>query len=132
MKASSSLNTALSQQVDTKLAPVLAQAQTTAASIHDAVLKVNGALEVLDRFPGGSVPTLSPQLGSMSDRVQEATAAVQDLRDLIAGDRDRFDASLPHHGSGTGAPHLCLLAVYSPWMVPIPALDSCLASPMLF
>jgi hypothetical protein len=83
-KTNSPLLTALSQRVDTKLAPVLAQAQTTAATIHDATLKVNGALVALNRFPGVTVPTLSPQLSAVSDRAQEAVSAMQDLRVTLA------------------------------------------------
>lgn len=84
VKASSPLVTALNQRVDTKLAPLLANARTTAAAIHDAVLKVNSALVALNRFPGVMVPTLSNQLGSVSDRAQEAQAAAQDLRVTLA------------------------------------------------
>jgi len=84
VQTSSPLITALSQRVDTKLAPVLEQAQTTAAAIHDAVLKVNSALLAINRFPGVTVPTLSNQLGTVSDRAQEAESAVQDLRVTLA------------------------------------------------
>jgi len=83
-KTNSPLITALSQRVDTKLAPILEQAQTTASTIHDAALKVNGALVALNRFPGVSVPTLSDQLSGVSNRAQEAESAVQDLRVTIA------------------------------------------------
>jgi hypothetical protein len=83
-QTNSPLITALSQRVDTKLAPVLNQAQTTAASIHDATLKVNGALVALNRFPGVTVPTLSDQLSAVSDRAQEAVSAMQDLRVTLA------------------------------------------------
>jgi hypothetical protein len=84
VQTKSPLIPALSQRVDTKLAPVLEQAQTTAATIHDAALKVNGALLALNRFPGVTVPTLSPQLSAVSDRAQEAVSAVQDLRVTLA------------------------------------------------
>ena len=76
--------TALSQRVETKLAPVLAQAQTTASTVHDAALKVNGALVVLNRFPGITVPALNNQLVAISDRAQEAQSALQDLRGTLA------------------------------------------------
>src|SRR6266581_9268366 len=84
VQTSSPLVTALSQRVDTKLSPILENVQTTAASIHDAVLKVNSALLALNRFPGITVPTLSNQLSSVSDRAQEAAAAAQDLRVTLA------------------------------------------------
>jgi len=84
VQTNSPLVTALSQRVDTKLAPILEQAQTTAATIHDAVLKVNSALLAINRFPGVTVPTLSNQLGTVSDRAQEAESAVQDLRVTLA------------------------------------------------
>ena len=83
-KANSPLATALSQRVDTKLAPIVENVQTTAASIHDAVLKVNSALLAVNRFPGVTVPTLSDQLSTVSDRAQQAESAVQDLRVTLA------------------------------------------------
>jgi predicted PurR-regulated permease PerM len=47
-------------------------------------LKVNGALEVLNRFPNINVPTFSDQLIAISNRAQEAQSAVQDLRTTVA------------------------------------------------
>jgi hypothetical protein len=84
IKTNSPLITALSQRVDTKLEPVLEKAQTTATSVHDALLKVNGALEALNRFPGVTVPPLNNQLSTISDRAQEAQSAAQDLRVTLA------------------------------------------------
>ena len=84
IKTNSPLITALGQRVGTKLAPVLDQVQTTASSIHDATLKVNGALEALNRFPGVTVPTLSNQLATVSDSSQQAVSAAQDLRVTLA------------------------------------------------
>jgi hypothetical protein len=89
LQTNSPLITALSQRVDTKLAPVVEQAQTTASSIHDAVLKVNGALVALNRLPGVTVPTLSDQLTGISDRAQEAVSAMEDLRVTLANDKAR-------------------------------------------
>lgn len=84
VKANSPLVTALGQRVDTRLSPILENVQTTAASIHDAVLKVNSASLAINRFPGITVPTLNNQLSSVSDRAQEAESAVQDLRVTLA------------------------------------------------
>ncbi len=84
IKTNSPLITALGQRVGTKLAPVLDQVQTTASNIHDATLKVNGALEALNRFPGVTVPTLSNQLATVSDSSQQAVSAAQDLRVTLA------------------------------------------------
>ncbi|HWZ17452.1 MAG TPA: hypothetical protein VNW73_01510 [Ktedonobacteraceae bacterium] len=84
IKTNSPLITALSQRVNTKLAPLLGQAQSTANTIHDAALKVNGALVALNRFPGVTVPTLNDQITTISDRAQEAESAVQDLRVSLA------------------------------------------------
>ncbi len=84
IQASSPLITALSQRVDNELAPRIENARTTAVAIHDAVVKVNGALVALNRFPSVTVPTLSSELGSVSERAQEAQAAVQDLRVTLA------------------------------------------------
>ncbi len=83
-KTSSPLITTLSQQVDSKLAPRIENARMTSVAIHDAVVKVNSALVALNRFPGVTVPTLSNQLSSVSDRAQEAAAAAQDLRVTLA------------------------------------------------
>jgi hypothetical protein len=81
---SSPLITSLTQSVNSKLAPILQQAQTAASTIHDAALKVNGALSVLNRFPGVSVPTLDNRLVAISDRTQEAQSSMQDLRVTLA------------------------------------------------
>ncbi len=83
-KASSPLVTDLRQRVDTKLEPIIENVQSTAGAIHDAVLKVNSALLALNHFPGVTVPTLSNQLSSVSDRAQEAAASAQDLRVTLA------------------------------------------------
>jgi len=84
VQTSSPVITALSKGVDNELAPRIENARTTAVAIHDAVVKVNSALEALDRFPSVTVPTLSNQLASVSDRAQEAAAAAQDLRVTLA------------------------------------------------
>ncbi len=84
VQTSSPVITALSQRVDTNLAPRIENARTTAVAIHDAVVKVNSALVALDRFPGVTVPMLSNQLSSVSDRAQEAAGAAQDLRVTLA------------------------------------------------
>jgi hypothetical protein len=83
-KSNSPLITALNQQIATKLDPVVENVRTTSLAIHDAVLKVNGALVALDRLPGVMVPSLSSQLSSVSDRAQDAAAAAQDLRVTLA------------------------------------------------
>ena len=84
VKANSPLVTALSQRVDTKLSPIIENVQSTAATIHDSVLKVNSALLAVNRFPGITVPTLNDQLSTVSDRAQQAESAVQDLRVTLA------------------------------------------------
>ena len=76
--------TALAQRINTRFGPALEQAQTTASNVHDASLKVNGALEVLNRFPGAPVPTFSDQLAAISARAQEARSSMQDLRTTLA------------------------------------------------
>lgn len=73
----------LSQFVDTNLVPRIEDARTRASAIHEAA--VNGALLALNRLPGVKVPTLSNELSSVSDRAQDAQAAVQDLRATLAG-----------------------------------------------
>jgi hypothetical protein len=84
IKTNSPLITVLGQRVETKLAPVLDNVQTATSSVHDAALKVNGALEALNRFPGVTVPTLNNQLATISDRSQQAESATQDLRVTLA------------------------------------------------
>jgi hypothetical protein len=83
-RANSPVLNTLTQNVQTKLAPILAQAQTTATNVHDAALKVNGALEVINRFPNVNVPTFSDQLIAISNRAQEAQSAAQDLQTTLA------------------------------------------------
>ncbi len=83
-QTSSPLITTLSKRVDNELAPRIENARTTAVSIHDAVVKVNSALVALNRFPDVTVPSLSNELGSVSDRAQEAQVAAQDLRVTLA------------------------------------------------
>lgn len=84
IEASSPLVTALSQLVDNDLAPRIENARTTAFAIHDAVVTVNSTLVALNRLPGVTVPMLTAELGSVSDRAQEAQTAVQDLRVTLA------------------------------------------------
>jgi hypothetical protein len=84
IQASSPLVTGLSQRVDNDLAPRLENLRTTASGIHDAVVTVNSTLMALNRIPGLTVPTLSNELGSVSEHAQEAQAAVQDLRATLA------------------------------------------------
>ncbi|HEY6408770.1 MAG TPA: hypothetical protein VIY29_15020, partial [Ktedonobacteraceae bacterium] len=84
IQTNSPIITALSQRVDTKLSPIIDNVQTTANSIHDAVLKVNSALLAVNRLPGVTVPTLNDQLSAVSDRAQQAELATQDLRVTLA------------------------------------------------
>ena len=84
IKTNSPLITALGQRVGTKLAPVLDQVQTIASSIHDATLKVNGALVALNRFPGVTVPTLSDQLARYLIAHNRLCRQSQDLRVTLA------------------------------------------------
>ena len=83
LQNNSPIITALGQRIDTKFSPVLAQAQTNASAVHDAALKANSALDVLNRFPGVTVPTLSDQLTAISDRAQAAQSSMQDLRTTL-------------------------------------------------
>ena len=84
VQKNSPIITALGQRVDTKLAPALDQAQTIASTVHDAALKVNGALVILNRFPGVSLPTFNDQLSAISAGTQNAQSSVQDLRTTLA------------------------------------------------
>lgn len=84
IQANSPAVSALSQLVDNDLAPRIENARTTASSIHDAVVTVNSTLAALNRLPGVTVPTLNGALSAVSDRAQEAQAAVQDLRTTVA------------------------------------------------
>jgi hypothetical protein len=85
IETSSPLFTKLNQLVNNDLAPRLENVRTTSSTIHDAVVSFNSALVALDRLPGVTVPTLSSQLSAVSDRAQDAQAAVQDLRTTLAG-----------------------------------------------
>jgi hypothetical protein len=80
IQANSPLVDKFNQLVNTNLAPSLAKVSTTASAVHDAVVSLNSKLEVLNRLPNIQVPTLTSQLSAVSDRAQEAQAAVQDMR----------------------------------------------------
>jgi len=80
IEANSPLVDKFNQLVNTNLAPSLEKVSTTAATVHDAVVSLNSKLEVLNRLPNIQVPTLTSQLSAISDRAQEAQAAVQDMR----------------------------------------------------
>jgi hypothetical protein len=82
--ANSPLVTRLSQLVDNNLAPRIENARATASAIHDAVISFNGVLVALNRLPATTAPRLNDELGAVSQRAQEAQAAVQDLRVTLA------------------------------------------------
>jgi ElaB/YqjD/DUF883 family membrane-anchored ribosome-binding protein len=84
VQANSPVVSALSQLVDNDLAPRIENARTTAFTIHDAVVSFNSTLAALNRLPSVTVPTLNGALSAVSDRAQEAQAAVQDLRTTVA------------------------------------------------
>jgi membrane protein implicated in regulation of membrane protease activity len=84
VQANSPLVDKFNQLVNTTLAPSLEKVSTAAATAHDAVVSVNSKLELLNRLPNIQVPTLTNQLSAVSDRAQEAQAAVQDLRVTLA------------------------------------------------
>jgi hypothetical protein len=84
VQANSPAVSALSQLVDTDLAPRIENVRSTAFTIHDSVVSFNSTLAALNRLPGVTVPTLSGALSAVSDRAQEAQAAVQDLRTTVA------------------------------------------------
>jgi hypothetical protein len=84
IQANSPLVDKFNQLVNTTLAPSLEKVSTAAATVHDAVVSVNSKLELLNRLPNIQVPTLTNQLSAVSDRAQEAQAAVQDLRVTLA------------------------------------------------
>lgn len=80
IEANSPLVDKFNQLVNNNLAPRIEKVSTTASAIHDAVVSLNSKLEVLNRFPNITVPTLTSQLSALSDRAQEARSAVQDMR----------------------------------------------------
>ncbi len=84
IQANSPVVTRLSQLVDNQLAPRVQNAGATASTIHDAVVTVNTALLALNRFTGVTVPALNNAVGVVSQRAQEAQAAVQDMRVTLA------------------------------------------------
>jgi hypothetical protein len=84
IQANSPLVTRLSQQVENDLSPRIEKAQATASTIHDAVVSFNGVLVVLNRLPAITAPRLNDELGTVSQRAQEAQTAVQDLRATLA------------------------------------------------
>lgn len=85
VRANSPVVDRLVQLVENDLAPRIENVRTNASAIHDAVLVVGSAATLLNRVPGIQMPSLGAELGAVSDRAQEAQAAVQDLRVTLAG-----------------------------------------------
>jgi archaellum component FlaC len=84
IQANSPVISRINQLVNNDLAPKIENARTTATTVHDAIIKVNSTLVVLNRLSGVSVPSLNNRLGSLSERTQDAKTAVQDLRATVA------------------------------------------------
>ncbi len=85
VRANSPVATRISQLVDSKLGPRIENVRSTASSIHDAVVSFNGVLVALNRTPATTVPRLNDELGAVSQRAQDAQAALQDLRVRLEG-----------------------------------------------
>ena len=77
--------TKLNQLVDNNLAPRIENVGANASAIRDAFVTFNSVVAVVSRLPGVNESPLDAKLSSVSDRAQEARAAVQDLRTTLAG-----------------------------------------------
>jgi len=66
-----------------KVGPGVVAALDTASYVAESVVAVNSTLETLNRIPGVSVPTLTPQLTTIRSRTSEAMTAVQELQAQI-------------------------------------------------
>ena len=80
LEESSPLLTALTGAVRDDLAPRIAEMRAQALAIHDGVVSVNAALETLNSFGFITVPTLSDELATVSERIDAAQSDVQELR----------------------------------------------------
>lgn len=74
----------INQLVDNNLAPRIENVGTNASAIRDAFVTFNSVVAVVSRLPGVNESPLDAKLSSVSDRAQEARAAVQDLRTTLA------------------------------------------------
>src|SRR2546428_3922109 len=69
IEASSPLVDKFNQLVNNDLAPRIQKVSTTASTIHDAVVSLNSKLELLNRLPNITVPTLQIGRASCRERV---------------------------------------------------------------
>jgi predicted nucleic acid-binding Zn-ribbon protein len=94
LEENSPLLTALTGAVRDDLAPKIAEMRAQALALRDGVISVNAALETLNSFGFITVPTLSDELGAVSERVNAAQSDVQELRLAIDEVRTGVSANL--------------------------------------
>jgi uncharacterized protein YukE len=87
VQANSPVLNRISQLVDSRLGPRIDDTRSTASNIRNAVIAFNSVLLVLKRLPVTTPPRLDDALSSVSQRAQDAQAAVQDLRVTLEGIR---------------------------------------------
>jgi hypothetical protein len=95
---------ALQSTVEQTIGPSVARARTLATSLSTAVVQFNATLESVNRIPGLSVPTLTDELqtaGQILDQAQEAAGEVRSaVADAATLDGSRITAATAKTASG--------------------------------
>jgi len=85
---------ALAGAIRDDLAPKIADTRAQAATLRDGVVSVNATLETLNRTSFITVPTLTDELSTVSERVEAAQNDAQELRATITEARAGASANL--------------------------------------
>lgn len=85
------LAAAVQQKLDQTIGPKLERANATANAIGQTAVKLNQTLESVNRIPGVAVPTFTDELQAIGARVQDAEAAVAEVRSTVSD--ANFDGS---------------------------------------
>lgn len=71
----------LERTVGDTLFPRIVSAHETVTALADLILGINESLEAANRLPFVSVPTLTEELNALAERLAEARARVEEIRD---------------------------------------------------
>jgi chromosome segregation ATPase len=74
----------ITQTIQDGLSPALSRIRDAFLPIKESVLAINNTLEVFNTIPGLNLPTLTSQLESLSDRIDQVNQSVADLQASIA------------------------------------------------
>lgn len=83
---------ALQSTVEQTIGPSVARARATAANLATVVVQFNATLESVNRIPGMSVPTLTDELQTAGQILDQAQEAAGEIRSAVA-DAETLDGS---------------------------------------